>query len=444
MSEVKVNKISPRTNCGTTQLGDAGDTITVTGDLKSNSLKPATGTTLTLGASGDTITLAAGASQTGFGRTGTVDWDTTAKTTSFTAVSGNGYFVNTTSGAITVTLPATPSAGDIVSVKDYAQTFNTNNCTLARNGSNIEGTASDIVLNGQAESVTFVYVDSTKGWVLVGESLTQYGPQFVAATGGTVTTCGNFKIHVFTGPSTFCVSCAGNPAGSSTVEYLVVAIDRQFAIRQLEDFEVGTLEHSRDSRFRQHVLAAWRHHQRHHQAFDVSTPPPFDKDWQPSLDAMEIMARSGVDEEFIDSVRPEFILYWRERGGPPREVNSKFIGWVRSRWTRFQAGLGHSTEPRPMTAGWQPSEQVFEVLAMSGIERDYALGRLPEFRVFWCDAGELQTSWNSKFLQHVKHQWRWDQGRQHDNDQRRGSAGDKRRTRDLGIADILGNTGWAD
>ena len=222
MSEVKVNKISPRTNCGTTQLGDAGDTITVTGDLKSNSLKPATGTTLTLGASGDTITLAAGASQTGFGRTGTVDWDTTAKTTSFTAVSGNGYFVNTTSGAITVTLPATPSAGDIVSVKDYAQTFNTNNCTLARNGSNIEGTASDIVLNGQAESVTFVYVDSTKGWVLVGESLTQYGPQFVAATGGTVTTCGNFKIHVFTGPSTFCVSCAGNPAGSSTVEYLVV------------------------------------------------------------------------------------------------------------------------------------------------------------------------------------------------------------------------------
>jgi hypothetical protein len=62
------------------------------------------GTTITLGASGDTITLACGASQTGFGRTGTVDWDTTAKTASFTAVSGNGYFVNTTSGAVTMTL----------------------------------------------------------------------------------------------------------------------------------------------------------------------------------------------------------------------------------------------------------------------------------------------------------------------------------------------------
>jgi hypothetical protein len=98
------------------------------------------GTTITLGASGDTITLACGASQTGFGRTGTVDWDTTAKTASFTAVSGNGYFVNTTSGAITVTLPATPSAGDIVGIKDYAGTFATNNLTIARNGSILDGT----------------------------------------------------------------------------------------------------------------------------------------------------------------------------------------------------------------------------------------------------------------------------------------------------------------
>ena len=95
MSEVKVNKISPRTNCGTTQLGDAGDTITVSGDLKSNSIKSASGSTLTLGQSGDTVTLASGASQSGFGRTGTVDWQTgSIKTGNFTAASGEGYFVN--------------------------------------------------------------------------------------------------------------------------------------------------------------------------------------------------------------------------------------------------------------------------------------------------------------------------------------------------------------
>src|SRR6056300_1083013 len=157
MSEVKVNKISPRTNCGTVTVGDSGDSVSVTagvpvtvnGDLKSNALKATDGgsiisqcgTTITLGASGDTINLASGASQTGFGRTGTVDWDTTAKTASFTAVSGNGYFVNTTSGSITATLPATPSAGDIVSFKDYANTFDTNKLVLDRNGSNIDGVA---------------------------------------------------------------------------------------------------------------------------------------------------------------------------------------------------------------------------------------------------------------------------------------------------------------
>ena len=73
--------------------------------------------TITIGASGDTIALASGASQTGFGRTGTVDWQTSIKTGDFTATSGEGYFVNTTSGTITVTLPSSPSAGSIVTGK---------------------------------------------------------------------------------------------------------------------------------------------------------------------------------------------------------------------------------------------------------------------------------------------------------------------------------------
>ena len=105
------------------------------------------GSTLTLGGSGTAVTLACGATQTGFGRTGTVDWDTTAKTASFTAVSGNGYFVNTTSTAITVTLPA-GSAGDIVGISDYASTFQTNNVTITPNGTDkINGINSNAILS---------------------------------------------------------------------------------------------------------------------------------------------------------------------------------------------------------------------------------------------------------------------------------------------------------
>jgi hypothetical protein len=203
MSEVKVNKISPRTNCGTVQLGDSGDTITI----------PA----------GATITN--NGTQTGFGRTGTVDWDTTKKTANFTAVSGDGFFTDTSGGAFTATLPASPSAGDIVAVADYANTWNTNNLTIGRNSSNIEGEASDLILNVAGASITFIYVDSTKGWVTAnsGNSTDASDSQFITATGGTVTTCGNFKIHTFTGPGTFCVSCAGGTVGSNSVDYLVLA-----------------------------------------------------------------------------------------------------------------------------------------------------------------------------------------------------------------------------
>ena len=104
--------------------------------IEVNTVAPQCGTTLTLGESGDTVTLGSGASQTGFGRTGTVDWNTTKKTADFTATNGAGFFVDTNSGAITATLPASPSAGNIVAIKDYQGTFGNNNCTVARNGSN--------------------------------------------------------------------------------------------------------------------------------------------------------------------------------------------------------------------------------------------------------------------------------------------------------------------
>jgi hypothetical protein len=182
------------------------------------------GTTITLGASGDTITLASGASQTGFGRTGTVDWDTTAKTASFTAVSGTGYFVNTTSGAVTVTLPA-GSAGDIVGISDYASTFQTNNVTITPNGTDkINGTNSNANLSTQGLAVSLVYVDATRGWKSVtGSDNDTTGTSFITATGGTITTCGNCKIHTFTGPGTFSVAQISSCSANNRVSYVVVA-----------------------------------------------------------------------------------------------------------------------------------------------------------------------------------------------------------------------------
>jgi hypothetical protein len=155
MSEIKVNKLSPRTNCGTVQLGDSGDTITI----------PA----------GATITNSGTAA--GFGATGAASWDTTVKTTGFTAVSGVGYFVNTTRWSNHQLILPAGTAGDVVAIKDYANTFDTNNFTLVQNGSDkIGGSTDNSILSTEGIAVTLVFIDSTQGWLVTDSGLQSEAP----------------------------------------------------------------------------------------------------------------------------------------------------------------------------------------------------------------------------------------------------------------------------
>jgi len=206
MSEVKVNKISPRS-----------------------------GTTVTLGDSGDTFTIPAGATinnqgtATNFGATGSASWNTTVKTNSdsgFTATAGEGYFLNTTAGTISVNLPA-GTAGAVVAFKDYAGTWDSNAVTLVQNGSDkIGGSTVNATLKTEGSAVTLIFIDSTQGWLVTDDGLQSSAStaQYVTATGGTITTVDtNFKVHTFTGPGTFAVSCAGNASGSNEISYMVVA-----------------------------------------------------------------------------------------------------------------------------------------------------------------------------------------------------------------------------
>ena len=180
--------------------------------IEVNAIEPQCGTTLTIGAS-----------DTSIAGIGTVNWDTTAKTAAFTAVSGRGYFVNTTSGAITVTLPTSPSAGDIVSLSDYASNWHNNNVTIA--SALIDGTTGSPVLDTKSQAVTFVYVDGTRGWKTVQDNTSSVtGASFIVATGGDqIITCGDYKTHVFTSPGTFCVSSIGNQPTYQAADYFVIA-----------------------------------------------------------------------------------------------------------------------------------------------------------------------------------------------------------------------------
>jgi hypothetical protein len=158
---------------------------------------------------------------------GKVQWQT-VKTADFNAVAGEGYFVDTDSvGAVTATLPGSPSAGDTIAFKDYAANFGTNSLTIARNGNNIQGVANDSLISTNKASIVLVYIDATKGWLYTNESnVADLYATFISATGGTVTESGDYKIHTFTGDGCFVVSslgCGIPCAQASTVDYLVVA-----------------------------------------------------------------------------------------------------------------------------------------------------------------------------------------------------------------------------
>ena len=239
-SKIKVDNISDQNDNNIINesgdvitVGAAGDTVAVAGNIvKSNALQASdggnivnqSGTTITLGASGDTISLASGASQTGFGRTGTVDWQTgSIKTATFTAANGEGYFADTSSGSFTMNLPAA-TAGNIVSVVDYTNTFQTNGLTISPNGSQkIGGIAAAQSLTTEGQSITLVYVDDTEGWKNVQDSTSNItGSPFLQATGGTISTSGNCTIHTFTGPGSFAVAAVAQCSANNQVSYLVI------------------------------------------------------------------------------------------------------------------------------------------------------------------------------------------------------------------------------
>jgi hypothetical protein len=166
MSEVKVNKISPRSGTDVT-LGDSGDTFTIPSGATINNQGTAVN----------------------FGATGSASWVTTVKTATFTATAGEGYFCNTTAGVFTVNLPA-GTAGAVVAVKDYAGTFDNNNLTIAANGSDkIGGLTDDVILTTEGIAVTLVFIDSTQGWLVTDSGLQSevtrpYTADFLVIAGG--------------------------------------------------------------------------------------------------------------------------------------------------------------------------------------------------------------------------------------------------------------------
>jgi hypothetical protein len=146
--------------------GDTSGAITLT--------VPATAGTNTITLPASTGTAITTASTSGIPNT--INWTTVQTSSVSPAVAGTGYPMNTTSSALTVTLPASPSAGQIISILDYAGTAATNNITINPNGNKIQGTTTNRLINTNREAINLVYVDSTQGWLAYADVYSTTNP----------------------------------------------------------------------------------------------------------------------------------------------------------------------------------------------------------------------------------------------------------------------------
>ncbi|MGS2724740.1 DnaT-like ssDNA-binding domain-containing protein [Porticoccus sp. GXU_MW_L64] len=187
------------------------------------------------------------------------------------------------------------------------------------------------------------------------------------------------------------------------------SIPQAFALQQVPEFvtywsERGEPQHSWGSKFIKQVLRVWRDQQaRENRTNREASMTP---QWRPSQDAMDILTtQAGISEHFIEDAIPEFVLYWCERGERSSTWNSRFILHIKKQWARFTAVIKNDSEPRAISADWQPDDTVYDVLALANIDRQFAENQVAEFVLYWKDTGRVENSWNTRFLQNVKRQW---------------------------------------
>jgi hypothetical protein len=133
--------------------------------------------------------------------------------------------------------------------------------------------------------------------------------------------------------------------------------------------------------------------------------------WQPNKDSLRQLAQLGVTSEFAQQQVGQFVAYWRDRNVPRHSWEAKYIKEVWRQWQQAEAVSHRKNKQLPMTGDWYPSQDALDILCKKGsINSNFIEDAIPEFILYWRGTGEASSTWDSKFVQHVRRQWQFFNG----------------------------------
>lgn len=127
--------------------------------------------------------------------------------------------------------------------------------------------------------------------------------------------------------------------------------------------------------------------------------------WEPSEELYQLCAQKGVPREFVRQRVKGFVMTQRERGRAEYSWHNVFHGYIIREWRKEQSYRGARELESDMSVDWRPSEDALTILLRAGISLSFIEDAVPEFVLYWRERGLVTSTWNTRFIQHVRQQW---------------------------------------
>ncbi|MEH6557526.1 MAG: DnaT-like ssDNA-binding domain-containing protein [Oceanicoccus sp.] len=134
------------------------------------------------------------------------------------------------------------------------------------------------------------------------------------------------------------------------------------------------------------------------------------QNWYPPDDLLQLLELNhNIPKDFALQQREDFVMYWQDRQQVSHSWPSKFRQHVLKQWRFHQSRLAEvetkQAQSNELNNSWNPSQDALEILYRTGVNGDFINDAIPEFVLYWRERGEAHSTWNSKFIAHIRRQW---------------------------------------